>query len=436
MANYAVLVGVNNYFDPQIKTLPHAGYSIRRLSEALVKNGEFERSNMLVIAEDQEGNDYLKMPYKFPVISTLLNLHSKWPIQKDDFLLFYFIGHGYGSVKGDQILLKDTCFQYLQDTALSVNVLTRLVRPVPAMRKLLVFDSCRNEVEGALGAHEGLGKSRIDEFVTLYACMPGEQAYIPHRDKLPLLTSAFMDAVEDKNCLSIRDMYNRVCDKVNDRSYQIATRQTPDLSAGGKDLDSIGFLSRAPRQVTDVSSEPGFEGEIMKANQKLHRLYKEKYPHHAPSYAPFMNAAGELKNWRQQLDGKSFRKIAFSLLEKGEDADVYTVSYMVRWGADATMFRPLIECLAAEKYRGTVVWQALDALEVILRNEQVSKWLTVDDELKTILIKALIRSANEHPTRKGSAFAGSVVWGKILQICKRANVPVESVFPAEALTQL
>ncbi|MCW0484578.1 caspase family protein [Gaoshiqia sediminis] len=436
MANYAVLVGVSNYYDPQIIDLPHAGFSIRRLSEVLVAKGEFELSKMLLIADDHEGNDYLKMPYKFPVISTLLDLAHKWPIQKDDFLLFYFIGHGYGSVKGDQILLKDTCFRYLEETALSVGVLTKLVRPIRAMRKLLAFDSCRNEVEGTLGTHESLGKSRIDEFITLYACKPGELAYIPYNDKLPLLTSAFIDAVEDKNCLSIGNMYNLVCDKVNARSSQIAAWQTPDLCAGGKELDSIGFLSRAPRNVPDVPEGSGFEQEIILTNQALHLLYKEKYPHHAPSYAPFMNAAKELKNWQQKLDRKTFRKVAFNLLGKGENADVYTVSYMVRWGSDATMFRPLIESLAAEKYRGTVVWQALDALEVILRNEQVAKWLTVDEELKAILIKALSRSAGEHPTRKGQPFAPSVVWGKILQICKRADVPFQSVFSPEALAQL
>ena len=436
MANYAILVGVSNYYDPHIKDLPHAGHSIQQLYHALESNGEFKPTNMLVITEENGTEDHLKKPYKFSVISTFLNLLKKWPIQKDDFLLFYFIGHGYGATKGDQILLKDTCFQYLTETALSVEALTRLIRPVPAMRKLLVFDSCRNEVGGTLGTQEGIGKSRIDEFITLYACMPGEQAFIPHSDKLPILTSAFIDVVEDKNCLSIRDMYNLVCDNVLSRSYKIAARQTPDLCAGAKDLDSIGFLSREPRQVTGVSAGSGFEGVVSNVNQSLQKLYKEKYPHFAPSYSPFMNAAGGLKEWQYQLDRKSFRRIAFNLLEKGEDADVYTVSYMLRWGSDDTMFRPLVECLAAQKYRGTVVWQALDALEVILRNEQVAKWLTVDEELKAILVKALSRSAEEHPTRKGQAFAPTVIWGKILQICKRADVPVEMVLPSEALEKL
>lgn len=436
MADYAVLVSVSRYYDPQIRDLPHSEHSIKRLSDILVSKGKFKKTNILVLAEDDNGCDPLMMPFKYSVISSLLNVYRKWRIQKDDFLLFYFVGHGYGSVKGDQILMMDTCFQYLQETALSTAALTKLIRPIPAHRKLLVFDACRNEVEGALGTQEGLGKTRIGEFITLYACMPGEQAYIPNEDKLPLLTSAFIDAVEDKNCLSIRDMYNSVCDHVLARSYEIAARQTPDLCAGGKELDRIGFLSRCPRIIPDLAAEAGFEAEIIGVNSALHHLYKEKYPHHAPSYTPFMNAAKKLKDWQQKLDQRTFRKLTFNFLDKGENADLYTVSYMLRWGSDAILFEPLIECLAGQKYRGTVVWQALDALEVMLRNERTIKRLSVDEQLKDNLVKALVRSAEEHSTRKGPAFAPSVVWGKILQICKRSEVPAEEIFSEQALGHL
>ncbi|MEA3546909.1 MAG: caspase family protein, partial [Thermodesulfobacteriota bacterium] len=414
MANYAILIGVSHYYDQQIKDLPHSVHSIKQLHDTLIEKGSFEPTNILVLTEKVNGLDPLTMPFKYTIISTLLNIYRRWPIEKDDFLLFYFMGHGYGSVKGDQILTMDTCFQYLRETALSTGALTKLIRPIRAQRKLLVFDSCRNEVEGTQGTQEGLGKKRIDEFITLYACMPGEQAYIPRKDKLPLLTSAFIKAVKDSRCLSIRDMYNFVCDSVQAKSYEIAVRQTPELAAGGKELDKVSFLSKILRTAADVNVKAGFENQIIEANQSLHYLYKEKYPRYAPSYTPFMNAARKLKDWRQKINQRVFRKVAFSLLEKGEDADIYTVSYMLRWGSDAILFKPLTECLASRKYRGTVVWQAMDALEVILRNEQTLKWLTVDEQLKESLVTSLRRSAEEHPTKKGTAFASSVVWGKIL----------------------
>ena len=173
MENYAVIVGVSNYYDSQIKNLPHSVYTTENLLNVLIKKGNFKKSNIQVLKDDKKVNNPLLLPLKYSVISSILNIHNKMKIKQEDFFLFYFIGHGYGSLqKGDQILLKDTCFQFIQDTALSAAALTKLIDPIPAKRKLLVFDACRNEVEGALGTQEGLGKTKIDEFLTLYACMP------------------------------------------------------------------------------------------------------------------------------------------------------------------------------------------------------------------------------------------------------------------------
>ena len=436
MANYAVLVGVSEYYDTQIRSLPHARAAIRKLREALVTDGGFSASHIDVLITEKKKQDPLTRPFKYSIVSTLLNVYKKWKLKEDDFFLFYFIGHGYGSVKGDQMLTMDTCFQYIQDTALSTEVLTKLIFPIPPARKLIVFDACRNEVKGTLGVQEGIGKTRIEEFLTLYACQPGELAYIPRTGtRLPLLTQAFVQAVKDKECHSIREMYDLICDRVQAASYKIGARQTPDISTGGKNLEEIGFLARRPSR-PKRTVVAGFEEIVTRANEKLHYLYEEKYPRRAPSYAPFVRVASPLKFWREQLDQRAFRRIAFDLLEKGGNADLYTVCYMLRWGADNTLFQPLIEIMGHKKYRGTVTWQALDALEVMLRSEQMINRLWADALLKTELTKILEKAAKEHPTREGRPFLPGVVWGKILQICRRAGVPEKDVFAPSALKNL
>lgn len=439
MANYAMLVGVGNYFDYQIRDLKHSNNAIKGLSRVLINNEGFEQQNIRVFLKEDLPQDPIDLPLKYSIISFLLSHHRKWNVQKDDFLLFYFIGHGYGSLRGDQILTMDTCFQYLEDTALSVSILISLIRRVRAQRKLLVFDCCRNEVEGMLGDQEGIGKKKIteDEFITLYACQPRERAWIPLQGSLPLLTDAFIRATEDVSCRSIRDLEQLVIGRVTEKSYEIGARQTPEMIAKGQDLSELGFLSRIPRKKATAPSED-FINEIKKTRGKLHYLYVEKYPKHAPSWGVFNDAAKSLINWETKIDYKTFRRVAFELLETGQDADIYTISFMLQRGPDTVLFEPLIEALSIKKYRGTVVWQALSALETLVREESVQRRLVADPDIRTDFISLLKNLADKHPTKEGypKPFANSVVWGKILQICRRIEVPEDEIFSQSALQKL
>jgi hypothetical protein len=430
MTNYGILVGVSRYYDPQISNLVYAGYAIKQLRDALISSGQFDASNIEILIKADKDQNLLIQPLKYSVISTLLNISKKWPIQKSDFLLFYFIGHGYGSAKGDRVLTMDTCFQYLDDTALSTEALIKLIGPIPAQGKLLVFDACRNEVEVTLGPQEGMGKTKIEEFITIYACKPGEQAYIPRTDRLPLLTKAFVEAVKKETCRSARDMYNLICDRVQESSYKIGALQTPDITSGGKELSSVSFLSRQLQTQPNQSTIEGFEKDVIDTNTKLHYLYDVKYPHHAPSYHIFVHAASPLQEWEQKLDRKTFRRLAFNLIEKNENADIYTLSYMLRWGPDNILLEPLLDCLESKKYRGTVVWQALDAIEVMLRDEKIVKQISIDDTMKERMLNLLKNMVKRHPspTEDKNQYRTSVVWGKALQICKRIGIPQQEVF--------
>lgn len=439
MTNYAMLVGVGNYFDSQIRDLKHSNNAIKKLSKILVNTEGFEQPNLRVFLKEDFPQDPLKLPIKYSIISFLLNHQQTWKVQKDDFLLFYFIGHGYGSVHGDQILTMDTCFQYLEETALSVSALISLIRRIRAQRKLIVFDCCRNEVEGMLGDQEGLGKKKIteEEFITLYACQPRERAWIPLEGDLPLLTDAFIKATENEDCRSIRDLEQLVIERVTDKSYEIGARQTPEMIAKGQDLSELGFLSRIPRKKALAPSEDFLE-VIKESRERLHYLYVEKYPNYAPSWGVFNDAAKKLTDWETKIDHRTFRRIAFELLETGENADVYAVSFMLKRGPDLVLFEPLIEALSTKKYRGTAVWQALSALETMVREESMQSRLTVDPKVKTDLISLLKNLADTHPTREGYAkpFASTVVWGKILQICRRIVVSEDEVFSQDALQRL
>ena len=441
MTNYAVLVGVSNYYDePMITNLPHSAGAIKKLKDVLINHGDFNPDNIKIFIEQNKNQNSLTLPLKYSVISSLLKLSIEWNnIQKDDSFLFYFIGHGYGSNdKGDQLLMMDTCFQFIKETALSATILTQLIRRIPARQKLIVFDCCRNEVKGAQSIQEGLGKDKIKEFLTLYACQPGELAWIPKQGKLPLLTHEFIETVKDENCLSFREMINKVIDGVYKSALKLNVIQTPLFSFEGEDLENIGFLSRKLR-VKPTSLSGDYVNTIQDIYRKLCYLYEKKYPHHAPSYNPFMNAAKGLNEWEQKLNKNTFRRLAYEFLERGENADVYVLSYMLRWGPDHNLFEPLVDCLSSKKYRGTAVWQALDALEVMLREDRMVEKVSADEHLKNNMATVLKKIGTDHPTHStygGLPFGPSVVWGKMLQICKRLNFPIKDIFTEEALKKL
>ncbi|MBN1570883.1 MAG: caspase family protein [Acidobacteria bacterium] len=432
MENYAFLVGVSEYLDPNIANLNHSCHAITQLADSLLEHGGFKKANIKIFRKEAESMDLLEYPLKYSIVSSLKRLGGSWNIREDDFFLFYFIGHGFGSKDGDEILMMDTYFDLLEETAISIAFLTQLIRENRAGRKLMVFDSCRNEVDGRLGLCDGLGVKPVREFTTLYACRPREQAYIPRGEELPLLTNGFIRAVKDRDCISVQDMFTTITDFVDDKAKDINVTQHPEIVSIDRDIREIGFLSR---EIT-VKTSRSFAEAVRSVNAKLNELYETVYPKRAESYQPFMNAASPLREWRQMIDYNEFRALAFEMLTRGKNGDLYTVSYLLRWIPDRVLFEPLVDAVSRTKYRGTVSWQVLDAIHAIIGDGEMTERIRREEKLRKKVITLLRKEAEEHPTRKGSLFISTVVWGKIYQICKRLELKPSDIFPQEALNRL
>ena len=432
MENYAFLVGVNEYLDSNITDLPHSSYAIKQVADTLINFGGFKEANIKIFEHQATPSNLLESPLKYSIISSLKRLGGSWNIKEDDFFLFYFIGHGFGSKDGDEILTMDTFFDLLGETAISTAFLTQLIRENRACRKLIVFDSCRNEVEGRMGLYDGLGVNPVQEFITLYACRPREQAYIPHGEDLPLLTNGFIRAVKDPDCISIQDMFTRITDFVDDKAKDIGATQHPEIISIDRDMREISFLSRK----LIIKTSKSFSEVLQDVNAKVNELYETVYPKQAKSYHPFMNAARPLLEWRQKINYNEFRALAFQMLDKGRNGDLYTISYMLRWVPDRILFEPLIDTVSRMKYRGTVSWQVLDAMHAIIGDREMVERINREQNLREKVISVLKKEADEHPTQKGPPFISSVVWGKIYQICKRLELNPVNIFSPESLKML
>ena len=429
MENYAFLVGVSDYLDSNITNLPHSSYAITQVADTLLKHGGFKESNIKIFIKQAEPANLLESPLKYSLVSSIRRLGATWNIKEEDFFLFYFIGHGFGSKDGDAILTMDTFFDLLDETSISTAFLTMLIRENRAHRKLIIFDSCRNEVEGRLSLYNGLGVKPVQEFITLYACRPREEAYIPRGEELPLLTNGFIRAVENPDCISIQDMFTQIIDFVDDKAKDIGATQHPEIMCIDRDMREIGFLSRK----LVINTSKSFSEVVQDVNNKLNELYETKYPKQANSYQPFMNAAKPLREWRQTINDNEFRALAFKLLNRGKNGDVYTVSYMLRWVPDRVLLEPLLDTVSQMKYRGTVSWQVLDAVHTIIGDRDMRERITREENLRGKVISLLRKEAVEHPSKTKKPFISSVVWGKIYQICKRLELETADIFPQEAL---
>jgi hypothetical protein len=136
----ALLVGVDNYTDPDLTALRFAGKDARDLADVLSGdgNGSFTRVIVLDDAESTTHEGILRA-IQFATAD----------LQRDDTFLLYLSGHGTLSidpVDGSRLwfLPSDGQLAQPQETGLAVDWLEERVGEVPARRRVLIMDTCHN----------------------------------------------------------------------------------------------------------------------------------------------------------------------------------------------------------------------------------------------------------------------------------------------------
>lgn len=86
---WALVIGVDQYSDPQISPLKGAANDARMLADALVRYAGFTSDQVILLASDQPQE---RQPTRLNILRRLSNLASLVP--KDGLLLISFAGHG------------------------------------------------------------------------------------------------------------------------------------------------------------------------------------------------------------------------------------------------------------------------------------------------------------------------------------------------------
>jgi hypothetical protein len=115
MKRFALVIGVDEYQDPQINRLDGASADAKAIAEALIRYAGFPREQVVLLASDQAVE---RRPLRGVILRRFSNLRGVVP--KDGLLLVAFAGHGIerqgrayllpsdAQVGGDVALLEDT----------------------------------------------------------------------------------------------------------------------------------------------------------------------------------------------------------------------------------------------------------------------------------------------------------------------------------------
>jgi len=129
--NYALLIGIQNYDDPQINDLGQPIQDAESLAEILTTHYTFEEGDMLL----------LKDPSRQELIVTLDNL-SNTVTEKDNLLIFY-AGHGFYISKTNQGFWLPSDAQKSNTSNWFRNTtLVDYINAIPAKHTLLISDAC------------------------------------------------------------------------------------------------------------------------------------------------------------------------------------------------------------------------------------------------------------------------------------------------------
>jgi hypothetical protein len=230
---WALVIGVDQYSDPQISPLKGATNDAHNLADSLVRYAGFPADQVILLATDQPQE---RQPTRLNILRRLSNLASLVP--KDGLLLISFAGHGIE--RGGQAFLVPSDSQLtddislLEESAVSVTRMHDRIRATGVSQVVVLLDACRNDPGGRADAPNPLTQTYVNgfnfdvrnrevtAFFTLYATAVGQRAYEYTEKKQGYFTWAVVEglkggAANDKGEVTLASLVTYVQENVPKR---------------------------------------------------------------------------------------------------------------------------------------------------------------------------------------------------------------------------
>lgn len=273
---YALVVGVNDYQDSLLSRLSGAANDARSLADAIVQYAGFPKDNVVLLTTDQPVTN---QPTRSNILGKLSTLRQLVP--EDGLLLLFFAGHGIERDGQAYLLTMDTQINgdisLLEDSSLSVRVLSDRIRATGVKQVVLILDACRNNPLAGRGASasslstayvrpfdfEGHNRD-ITAFVTLYATGIGQTAF-EYRDRQQgYFTRALVEglkgeAANERGEVTLEGLLTFVEETVPKRiklDLGAASVQQPWSTIEGFKASSLVIAAPAPGAVARAAEAP------------------------------------------------------------------------------------------------------------------------------------------------------------------------------------
>ncbi|HLL74999.1 MAG TPA: caspase family protein [Pyrinomonadaceae bacterium] len=231
---YALVIGVDQYADPQVVPLAGASNDARLLADALVRYAGFPAEHVILLTTNRSPD---WQPTRSNVLRKLSNLAGVVP--KDGLLLFSFAGHGVERNSQAFLLPSDAQVSddvnLLENTAINVVQIKDWIRRTGVGQVLLFLDACRTDPSAGRSAADNpltttytkafnfdWRNREVQAFATVYATAVGRRAYERRTPRHGYFTLALVeglkgDAANDRGEVTLASLVDYLQSKVNDQ---------------------------------------------------------------------------------------------------------------------------------------------------------------------------------------------------------------------------
>ena len=182
---YAILVGINNYFDDIIRALDYSVADVKAFYEILIdpERGDHKEEHTRLLT-DESSRQELK-PSRSNIMSQISSLASM--ATTNDKLLLYFSGHGIEKDNQSYLLPQDAHYNILEESAIKIEWIKNTLASSNARIKIIILDACHS------GAIKGKSSSG-------YMTKGFQESIFPAPEGFAVLSSCKMNEVswEDK----------------------------------------------------------------------------------------------------------------------------------------------------------------------------------------------------------------------------------------------
>ena len=250
---WALLIGVDDYGDPGISKLKVCSGDVQAIYGLLTAN-DYKPDHIRLLLSPGEST---QLPTRAEILSALTSIAQT--AGEDDFLLFYFSGHGI-SKDGEAFLLpSDTRYTALADTAISLSRVKKIIQDSSARAKVIILDACHS---GAKIGKNSLGMteefihhvfSEAEGLVILSSCKQQQVSWEWSEKGQSVFTHYLLQGLQGeadfqrKGFVTVSDINQYVTDKVKSWAVKRGHVQIPTLQCS-----TAGEIVLAKYQVPTV----------------------------------------------------------------------------------------------------------------------------------------------------------------------------------------